>query len=288
MTTTDDPPIKHVSDTAHWVAQYRAAETARPDALFRDEFAKVLIGERGEKIASSIGRTSRYSEWSVVIRTVVIDDIIREHAARGVDAVINLGAGLDTRPYRLDLPESLRWIEVDYPDVIAHKEGVLSGQKPRVSLERIALDLSMVDERRALFADLARTCRNALVLTEGVIPYLTEEEVASLADDLHAHESFRHWVAEYYSPEIYRYFNDPQRMRQMRHAPFRFFPADWLGLFRSHGWTAGEFRYLSVEAGRIGRPLPLPWPMRVMLGFMSRRKKMELARRMAYVVFARA
>ncbi|OAI56560.1 hypothetical protein AYO49_00740 [Verrucomicrobiaceae bacterium SCGC AG-212-N21] len=278
--------IQHVSDTAHWVACYRSRESERPDALFRDDLAKVLTGAHGHDIVNSIGRTSRYSEWSVVIRTAIIDEIILKHVSEGIDTVINLGAGLDTRPYRLPLPDSLRWIEIDYPGIIEHKEEMLAGQKPRAVLERIALDLSQIAERRALFAKLAAGSRNCLVLTEGVIPYLTEEQVASLADDLHAEPSFRYWIAEHYTPEIYRYFKDRRRMQQMRNAPFRFFPADWLGLFRDHGWTAGEFRYLSEEAVKLGRPMPLPWWARVLLRFASPKKAAENLRRMAYVVFA--
>jgi methyltransferase (TIGR00027 family) len=285
---SDDLKIQHVSDTAHWVACYRAMESGRPDALFRDDLAQLLTGTHGHDIANSIGRTSRYSLWSVVIRTIVIDEIIQKHVSEGVDTVINLGAGLDTRPYRLKLPESLRWIEVDYAGIIEHKNRLLAREEPGVALERIALDLSQIEERRALFAKLAVNSKNCLVLTEGVIPYLTEDQVASLADDLHAQPAFRFWVAEYYSPEIYRYFKDRRRMRQMKNAPFRFFPADWLGLFRAHGWTAGEFRYLSEEAVKKGRPMPLPWWARVILRFTHRKKKAGAVKRMAYVVFENA
>jgi methyltransferase (TIGR00027 family) len=280
--------IQHVSDTAHWVACYRAMESRRPDALFRDDLANLLTGSHGHAIAGSIGRTSRYSLWSVVIRTIVIDEMIQEHVSQGVDTVINLGAGLDTRPYRLQLPETLRWVEVDYPSIIEHKNAILAGEKPGVALERIALDLSQVEERRALFAKLAVSSKNCLVLTEGVIPYLSEEQAGSLADDLHAEPSFRFWIAEYYTPEIYRYFKDKRRMRQMQNAPFRFFPADWLGLFRAHGWTATEFRYLSEEARKKGRPMPLPWWARILMSIASPEKRATAIKRMAYVVFENA
>ena len=109
--------ISDVSETSLWVARYRAREAERPDALFRDPLAARLAGERGRAIAESI-HASRYTGWSVVIRTVVIDAYIKELVRKGIDTVINLGAGLDARPYRLDLPPSLRWFEVDYPHMI--------------------------------------------------------------------------------------------------------------------------------------------------------------------------
>ena len=83
----------------------------------------------------------------VVIRTCVIDDFIQHAIAQGVDAIVNLGAGLDTRPYRMDLPESLLWIEVDYPRVIEFKDERLAGQHPRCKLERVPLDLAKSAER---------------------------------------------------------------------------------------------------------------------------------------------
>ena len=133
--------VADVSETAHWVAVYRAEESERPDALFKDPWAGRLAGDRGHQIASQIGG-SQYVRWSVVTRTVVIDAFIRDRVASGVDAVLNLGAGLDTRPYRMSLPASLKWIEVDYPHMIDFKEGMLQGEKPTCQLERVRLDLS--------------------------------------------------------------------------------------------------------------------------------------------------
>jgi len=51
---TPDPLIRDVSDTARWMAVYRARETERPDAVFRDPFARALAGERGERIAQAL------------------------------------------------------------------------------------------------------------------------------------------------------------------------------------------------------------------------------------------
>ena len=103
-----DTPIAHVADTAFWVATYRANESARPDALFKDPLAARLAAERGRDIAEKIDGSEQIA-WVVVMRTCIIDDLIREAIGRGCDTVLNLGAGLDTRPYRLELPSSLRW-----------------------------------------------------------------------------------------------------------------------------------------------------------------------------------
>ena len=95
--------VTHVSDTARWTALYRATESARADALFRDPLAGRLAGEQGRAIVANTPVTSR-SGWWLIARTKIIDDAILEAIANGCDRVLNLAAGLDTRPYRLDLP----------------------------------------------------------------------------------------------------------------------------------------------------------------------------------------
>lgn len=102
--------INDVSDTAFWIANYRATESERPDALFRDPLARRLAGERGRAIAADMP-AARITEWSVVMRTVIIDSFIMSAIAEGVTTIVNLGAGLDTRPYRLELPAHQRIVE---------------------------------------------------------------------------------------------------------------------------------------------------------------------------------
>src|SRR5207302_6602221 len=141
MANQAEPSLRNISDTALWVAIYRARETERPDALFRDLFARKLAGARGEQIAQEMQLGQRY-EWPYVTRTLRFDQIIGEQVKQGADLVINLAAGLDTRPYRMDLPESLKWVEVDLPAMIDYKEEILAGEKPRCALECVRLDLA--------------------------------------------------------------------------------------------------------------------------------------------------
>jgi len=151
---TDEGGLRNISDTAHWVAVYRALESERPDALFRDPFARRLAGERGARISEGQAFANR-NAWSFVARTVLIDRFISDAVANGVDMVVNLAAGLDARPYRLTLPSQLQWIEVDLPDLLAYKTEQLGRETPRCILERVALDLSNVAARRELFEQLS-------------------------------------------------------------------------------------------------------------------------------------
>ncbi len=132
--------IGNVSDTAFWVAHHRALESERADALFRDPLARILAGDRGRQIADEMPQPQMTS-WAIVIRTCIIDDFIRYAIAQGADMILNLGAGLDTRPYRMELPGSLAWIEVDYPDVIAFKESRYLAEETERLGRRLPLSL---------------------------------------------------------------------------------------------------------------------------------------------------
>jgi methyltransferase (TIGR00027 family) len=274
--------ISDVSETSLWVAHYRARETERPDALFRDPLAARLAGERGRAIASAI-QASRYTGWSVVIRTVVIDAYLEELVRKGVDTVINLGAGLDARPYRLNLPPSLRWFEVDYPHMIEFKEAQLRDEAPRCRLERVGIDLADRGKRRDFLSRVAAGARECAVLTEGVIPYLACDQVASLAEDLRSFDPVRSWIAEYISPQVIRYMSRGKRREQMKNAPFLFDPGDWFGFFEARGFRVDEVRYLGEESMKLGRPIPLPWFAKVLKLIMSRRRRSAIGRFNGYM-----
>ena len=263
-----EPLIRDVSDTSFWIAHYRAEETARPDALFSDPLAAVLAGERGEQIAASMPN-SNIVGWTIVIRTRIIDDFIQFALDEGVDTVLNLGAGLDTRPYRMDLPASLHWIEADYPHLVDFKESQLAGETPRCHLERVRIDLAVRPARRELFARVNAQAASILVLTEGLVPYLSVEEAAPLADDLRALDRVRYWLVDNFSPEAMKFRHRKGLESKMQNAPFKFFPGDWFGFFREHGWQSKEVRWLAAEGERLQRPIPLPPFARFAVDFWS-------------------
>ena len=270
------------------VAMWRAAENTHPNPLYHDPLAPKLAGDRGREILKGLpkARTS-LGRWMMPIRTRIIDDLIREAVADGVDLVLNLGAGLDTRPYRMELSSNLRWLEVDRTEIIELKESCLFGEKPACKLERVACDLADADARQALLASASEKCQNALVLTEGVIPYLSEEEVGALAHDLHKCPCFKHWVVDYFSPLITKYRQAESKNLRMENAPFKFAPEDFFGFFLSHGWQAKDVRYIADAAQKLGRPAPT-WA-RVMFTlrglFLSPAQRNQLKNSMAYVLF---
>jgi methyltransferase (TIGR00027 family) len=286
--STTDTPISHVADTAFLISHYRALESARPDALFRDPFAAKLSGEKGQVIGRAMNR--EMTAWSVAIRTIIIDDLIREAIATGTDTVLNLGAGLDARPYRLDLPGGLLWIEADYPDVIAYKKSVLAGETPNCKLEQVSIDLSDDQKRREFLSSLPSRAENLLVLTEGVIPYLDNKQVGALADDLCnlAKSTRLAWILEYLPKNVYIHRRTATGAKQMRNAPFKFRVRDWFGFFASHGWHQREIRYLGIEGIKLGRRAPLPWKTRITIRivrlFRRKRNRGRLERLLGYAI----
>jgi methyltransferase (TIGR00027 family) len=278
-----EPLIRDVSDTAFWIAQHRAQESARADALFRDPLAGLLAGERGAAIAAAMPH-ARMVAWSVAIRTRIIDDFIFDAVAEGIDAVLNLGAGLDARPYRMALPASLRWIEADYPQVVEYKESRLARSQPRCALERVRIDLADHAARQQLLARVDAQANRILLLTEGLIPYLALEEAALLARDLRAMQHVRCWLVDYFSAEATRYRQRSGLNRMLQNAPFRFAPDDWFAFFRQQGWQAMQVRYLAAEGERLQRPIPLPWPLQAMTALwklVAPRERWQSMRRFA-------
>jgi O-methyltransferase involved in polyketide biosynthesis len=203
--------------------------------------------------------------------------------------VVNLGAGLDTRPYRLDLPSDLLWVEADYPEIIAFKGAQLAGEPARFGVERVALDLADVPVRRAFFAELGRRGRRSLIVTEGVLPSLTEHHAGELADDLRQLSQAEGWIVDYISPEAHAW-RDRRWAKggHMREAPFKFRPRDWFAFFDAHGWRSSVVRYLPEEGRRRGRALPLPRALRLissLLRTLAPAARRDAAQRfMAYVL----
>ena len=281
--------VEHISDTARWVAAYRALESERPDAIFRDPFARRLAGERGQSIAESIGKI-RSRAWAMIVRTASLDEMILAAVARhSVDLVINLAAGLDARPWRLALPETLRWVDVDLPDILDHKTRTLQEERPGCRYEAVAADLSDAAVRGETLRRLCAHSEAALVVSEGLLIYLTSEQVGELARDLAAQAAVRAWIFDLGSPELLRMMQrDWGGEVEKGNAPFRFAPAEGPDFFRSFSWQAKERRSTVEEARRLGREHSLAWLWRLLGPITPARRWEEIRWLSSYVRLERA
>src|SRR3989449_5586145 len=162
-------PISSVSDTARWVAMYRAMESERADALFHDAYARRLAGPAGEQILAAMPQGRRWA-WPMVVRTAVMDEIVmRLVTQQGVDTVLNLAAGLDARAYRLALPRHLHWIDVDLEGILSYKEAALAGEQPRCGVEFVHADLINPAARRSLFQRVGAQAKGPLAISDGLL-----------------------------------------------------------------------------------------------------------------------
>ncbi len=276
--------IENISDTARWVAYYRAMESARPDAIFRDPFALRLAGERGEQIVDNMKR-GRQMAWAMIVRTAVFDEIILDAiSSYGIDTVLNLAAGLDARAWRMKLPSTLRWIDADLPDILDYKVDALRDSKPVCEYEAVLIDLTDDSARSALFQRVGASSATTLVVTEGLLIYLTYDQVGRLATDLHAASSFRFWLIDLASPRLLQIMTKSWgKSVKQGNAQFQFAPPEGTAFFEKLGWRESEFRSAMDEAHRLKREMRMMWLWRA-IGRLYPAGKREEFRRMSGIV----
>ena len=131
-------------------------------------------------------------------------------------------------------------------------EEILRNEKPACTVERIPLDLADRAARQIVFERLGRRAKRALILTEGLIIYLTAEEAGALADDLAAAPGFRHWALDLVSPGLLKMLQKKMGADLDRAgAPLKFGPPEGPGFFAPHRWTPVEVASLARTADRL-------------------------------------
>ncbi len=280
--------INHISDTALWVAVYRAMESKRKDALFKDPYAEILAGERGREIVRNSKAFSN-GAWSMIVRTAVIDKMVERIIKQdNVDTVLNLAAGLDARPYRLSLPASLRWIEVDLPDILNYKEQKLSNAKPNCKLERIKQDLTDINERKDLFEKINSESPKVLVISEGILVYLTREEVARLTTDLYAESNFNFWIFDLMSDDLLKWLLKKSfKQFTSGNVQMKFAPEEGVEFFSPFGWKTTEVHSVIKEARRLKREMPMAWLLHLLMPLTPKKKKEFYSKLDSYFVLLR-
>ena len=246
-------PIRNISDTSLWVAVYRADESDRPDAVFRDPYARRLAGERGEMIVQSM-TNGRKNSWSIVARTWLIDQFVLQLVHDGFTRVLNLASGLDTRPYRLSLPQTLLWIDADLPEVTSYMNDMMADQKLNCQHQRVSLDLADREARLAFFQEMAENPQPTIVITEGLLVYLPESEVAALAYDLSHTPGLDRWIMDLISPAMLPLIAEEMgNLLTDAKTPLIFAPEEGEDFFRLLGWRPIASRSRLKTAASLNR-----------------------------------
>ena len=164
--------------TSRWVAAAREQETLLPNRLFDDPFAAALAGDEGRAMLTRFNGPSGENPF-LSIRTRFIDDWLLAEAARGIRQVVLLAAGMDARAFRLAWPDATAVFEVERPEVLAWKEGVLSTLRATPRARRVLVRMDLRDDwRAALHAAGHDQAKPSAILVEGLLPYLPDQAAA--------------------------------------------------------------------------------------------------------------
>jgi len=146
------------------------AENEKP--VCGDVYAKEFMDERGLDILSSFA-TEKNPNAGNVARHRIIDDYLRKALSDNPElSVIIIGAGFDSRAYRLN---GGRWIELDEPQIIAYKNERLPVEQCRNKLQRISIDFeseSLADKLQPFATE-----QPVVIIFEGVFIYLPEDVI---------------------------------------------------------------------------------------------------------------
>lgn len=179
--------IDAVGHTALGVARARAAESARPDALFDDPYAAEFdpggFAGTADRRPRDPAAVLRMYNW-IVARTVFLDELVTDAA---VDQIVVLGAGLDTRALRLPLPATTVVYELDRNQLFDYKEPILAASSVRgrsaATRRTVVADLTE-DWQKSLCDSGFAPARPSLWLAEGLLVYLAAAEAEAVLDGI--------------------------------------------------------------------------------------------------------
>ncbi|KAF3890165.1 MULTISPECIES: class I SAM-dependent methyltransferase [Nostocales] len=176
--------VGNVSFTAKVIAAGRAIESQRPDALFIDPIAAQLAGQ--EAIEAAIPRLEEYEKQGrpfTSVRTRFFDDFLNNYS-KHIQQIVFLGAGMDTRAFRLNWQSETHVYEIDKPDVLLYKESVLSGIIPNCNRHSICADLKESLWVQMLLEEGYRPSEPSIWVLEGFLYYLNPTEVENLLTNI--------------------------------------------------------------------------------------------------------
>lgn len=169
-----------IDDEALWLAACLAHESARPDRLVHDPHAAHLAGSpRAARVFLERAVTNR--AVGVVLAVAIIDDLLhRAIVDHHLHAVVHLGAGLDTRPYRLGLPSDLRWVEIDRDALFIYKALRMAHVAPTCRVERVGVDLADPAQLDNALRRVSRGIARGLLLTEHTLERFAPDALQEL------------------------------------------------------------------------------------------------------------
>ncbi|MFE9404283.1 class I SAM-dependent methyltransferase [Streptomyces sp. NPDC006530] len=252
--------------TAVGVARVRALETERKDALFRDPLAQAFAAAGGlwpssPHVSDDEGARRRRLavSFSIVIRTRFLDDLLRQACASGVRQVVLLGAGMDSRAFRMDWPEGTRLFEVDTAAPLDFKAAVLRQEGAVARCERIPVAVDLREDWPAALAAAGHDPALPTVwIAEGLLIYLPEDAVELLLARTSAQSAPGSWMGlTLGSRGVVERFGADAAPGTAASMWISEMPDDPVGWLAGHGWQADSYT-LRERSAAYGRPISTP------------------------------
>ncbi|MFE9118633.1 class I SAM-dependent methyltransferase [Streptomyces sp. NPDC007172] len=252
--------------TAVGVARVRALETGRENALFRDPLAQAFATAGGLWPSSkpladdqAAQRRRMAVAFSIVIRTKFLDDLLWEASASGVRQVVLLGAGMDSRAFRMDWPDGTRLFEVDTAAPLDFKASVLREERAVARCERITVPVDLREDWPGALAAAGHDPAVPTVwIAEGLLIYLPEDAVELLLTRIGAQSAAGSRLGLTLGSRgvLERFGADaaPGSAASMWVSEMPDDPVAWLA---GHGWQATSHT-LRERAAAYGRPISTP------------------------------
>jgi len=183
-----------LSSTAYGAAVFRATENLLPEdkRLFEDPYSEKLLPPiykffvdimRSPKIWKFLMNMREKSTpgviGGIICRTRYIDEVLIDAVKEGVETVVNLGAGMDTRAFRIPGIENIQYFELDFPEVLKAKRVYINkniGALPS-NLSMVPVDFNSQDPGEELKKAGYTLSSKTFFIWEGVIQYISKEAI---------------------------------------------------------------------------------------------------------------
>jgi O-methyltransferase involved in polyketide biosynthesis len=194
------PVFTPIEETLYLTLCGRALDNHLPRPILADPMAEELVGELGYDCGRF--RLSASPILNIALRAKKLDEVAQQFIVRHPDAVgLDLGAGLDTRVFRIDPPSTVDWYDVDFPEVVTARQELLPD---RANAHVIGADLADPGWLDAIPGD-----RPAVVVADGLLAFLAQDDMIALLNRLIGHfpsgevafngyTRFAIWAAKHY------------------------------------------------------------------------------------------
>jgi len=184
--TTDKIQFTKEKETMLMTLSGRAIQSQWKDPILRDPWAEEAMRHIDYDLSKQLTGVASWSMWKdigpaiIATRAATFDLLTTRYLADHPEAtVLHVGCGMDSRVFRVDPPASVRWFDVDYPDVIDLRRQLFPKRDTYHLIGAPLSDLRWLDE--------VPRDRPGLLVAEGVLHYMSETEVKALLNAVVAH-----------------------------------------------------------------------------------------------------